>query len=263
MSGHPVAVATEFSGYVDGTRGDTFLNHVEARFKRTLILAEGSIAKAGSEKGKVASINLYTKEARIEDILGLFIKNPRSPMSGAVTLRAKAEIPPGEQRFLKKVRLHGTFGIDAGEFSKPSMQEQVNKLSAGARGEKDPSDPATVLTDLTGQAALENGVAKFTDLSFGVPGASARMRGTYNVINHKIDLHGQMNVQSAMSNTTSGAKAFLLKMMSPFFKKKNQGQVLPVQISGSYEHPSFGLDLMDKKAKVGTPSPPEGSTRSH
>jgi hypothetical protein len=82
-----------------------------------------------------------------------------------------------------------------------------------------------------------------------VPGAAARMHGTYNVISHKVDLRGQMNVDTKISNTTSGGKAFLLKMMEPFFKKKRKGEVVPVRISGIYEHPSFGLDLKDKEAQ--------------
>jgi hypothetical protein len=176
-------------------------------------------------------------------------------MSGSVTLQAKAELPPGEQSFLEKVKLQGRFGVGAGSFSKPDTQESVNKLSAGARGEKDTSDPETVVTNLTGQVALQDGTARFADISFGVPGAASRLHGTYNLISHKIDLHGQLQVDTKMSNTTSGAKAILLKMMDPFFKKKRKGEVLPVRISGTYEHPSFGLDLHDSDAQKITAMP--------
>jgi hypothetical protein len=75
------------------------------------------------------------------------------------------------------------------------------------------------------------------------------MHGTYDLINHKIDLRGQLKVDTKISNTTSGAKAFLLKMMEPFFKKRRRGEIVPVRISGTYEHPTFGLDLNDKKAQ--------------
>ena len=141
-------------------------------------------------------------------------------------------------------------------FSKSSTQEGVNKLSAGARGEKDPVDPETVLMDLTGQVSLLGGISKFSDLAFGVPGAAARMHGTYDLLSHKIDLRGQMQVDSKISNTESGAKALLLKAIEPFFKKKKKGEIVPVRISGTYEHPTFGLDLSDKKAqKVAPPTP--------
>lgn len=248
--GHPVRLTSEFSAYVDATHGDTFLRRVDAHFRKTHVVADGSIAASADGKGKTALLNLSSPGGQIEDILGLFVTEARPPMSGAVTLRAKVEIPPGERPFLEKVKLRGNFGIAGGEFSHSSTQEGVNKLSAGALGEKDTSDPETVLTDLTGKVALENGVAEFAELSFGVPGAAARLHGTYDLNNHKIDLHGQMQVRTKISNTSSGAKAFLLKVMDPFFKKRKKGEILPVKIGGTYEKPSFGLDPMDKKTQV-------------
>jgi AsmA-like C-terminal region len=254
--GHRVRLTTEFSAYVDATRGDTFLKRVDAHFGRTHVIAEGSIAESPGGQSKTALIYLRASNGRIEDILGLFVKAKRPPMSGSVTLQARTEIPPGERPFLDKVKLRGGFGVEAGSFSKPDTQESVNKLSAGAEGEKDASDPETVLTDLAGQVALVDGTARFSDLSFGVPGAASRVHGTYNLISHKVDLHGQLQVDTKISNTTTGAKAILLKMMDPFFKKRRKGEVLPVRISGTYEHPSFGLDLYDRDAQKKLPAAP-------
>jgi hypothetical protein len=252
---HPVRLTTEFSAYVDATHGDTFLKRVSANFWKTHIEASGSIAKSPGGKGKTALIDLRSSSARIEDLLLLFVKADRAPMSGSVALQARVEIPPGKEEFLKRVKLRGSFGIGSGTFSKPSTQEGVNKLSAGALGEKDPADPETVLTDLTGQVNLLDGTSTFSDLSFSVPGAAARMHGTYNLLDHKIDLRGQMQVDSKISNTESGAKAFLMKMMEPFFKKRKKGEIVPIRISGAYEHPTFGLDLNDKNAqKVPAPT---------
>jgi hypothetical protein len=245
---HQVHLATEFSAYVDGTDGDTYLKRVDAHFLRTQVAAEGSIANIPGRKGKTALIDLTVKQGRIEDVLGLFVKAPRAPMSGPVGLKAKIEIPPGKERFLEKVELQGTFGIDEGTFTKPDTQTNVNKLSAGARGENK-DDPETVLADLKGQVRLEHGVSTFTELSFGVPGASARLHGTYNIIDHRIDLHGQMQVDTQISKTTTGMKALLLKVMDPFFKKRHRGEVVPVHIGGTFERPQYGLDLnKDKNA---------------
>lgn len=260
---HPVRLTTEFSAYVDATHGDTFLKRVNATFLKTHIEASGSIARSPAGKGKTALIDIRSSSARIEDILRLFVSENRSPMSGSIGLQARAEIPPGKERFLKKVKLRGSFGIGSGTFSKPSTQEGVNKLSAGARGEKDPADSATALTDLTGQVNLVRGTSNFSDLSFNVPGAGARMHGTYNLLDHKIDLRGQLQVDSKISNTETGAKAFLLKVMEPFFKKKKKGEIVPIRISGTYEHPSFGLDLNDKNAQnVSQPKAPSTSPRN-
>ena len=247
---HPVHLKTEFSAYVDARHGDTFLNRVDARFRKTHVVAHGSVAKAAKGKGKTGIIDLSTVNGRIEDVLGLFVEAPRAPMSGPVSLRAHVEIPSSSQPFLEKISLKGKFGIEGGDFTNADTQEGVNKLSAGARGEKDTSDPETVLTDLTGEVALDNGVSTFSDISFGVPGASAVMHGSYNLINYKIDLRGQMKVDTKISQTTTGAKALLLKMMDPFFKKRKRGEVVPVRISGTYKKPSFGLDLNDKQAQT-------------
>ncbi len=248
-SSHKQKLTTQFSAYVDAIHGDTFLKQVEADFRKTHVSAAGSIAKSENGKGKTALIDLKSKNARIEDVLLLFIKANRSPMSGAVGLQARVEIPPGPEKFLEKVKLRGQFGIQGGEFTKPETQQGVDKLSAGARGEKNASDPETVLTDLLGKVDLDRGNALFRDLSFGVPGAKAKMRGTYNLLNEKIDLRGQMQVDTKISNTESGAKALFLKVMEPFFKKRKKGEIVPVRISGTYDHPSFGLDLNDKKAQ--------------
>jgi hypothetical protein len=252
-NGHHRRLTTEFSAYVDGTNGDTFLNRVEAHFHKTHVIAAGSIAKSEKGKGKTALIQLSSRNGRIEDILGLFIEKDRPPMSGAVTLHTNIEIPPGDRPFLEKAKLRGTFGVEGAEFTQPSTQQNVNKLSAGASGEKDTTDPETALTDLAGHVELDHGVANFSDLSFSIPGAAARLHGTYNVVTYKIDLHGQMHVETKASNTTSGAKALLLKMLDPFFKKRKKGEILPVQITGTYKNPTFALDPMDKRTKVAPP----------
>ena len=169
-------------------------------------------------------------------------------MSGPLVLRTHAEIPPGADAFLKKIGLNGGFGVDAGNFSSEETQQDVDKLSAGARGEK-MDDPETVLPDLSGRVVLTLGVAHFSDLRFSVPGAKARMQGTYDILNHKIDLHGRMRVDSNISKTETGFKSLLLKIMDPIFKKKKKGEVVPIHILGTYEKPQFGLDLSQNDQK--------------
>jgi len=246
--GHKVQLTSQFSAYVDAVHGDTFLKHVDAHFGKTEVVAEGSVAKSADGQGKTALIDLHAKDGRIEDMLLLFISTDRAPMTGKVSLQAQVEVPPGDEAFLEKLKLRGAFGVDAGGFT-PDTQGSIDKLSAGARGEKETADPETVLSDLSGQVAVENGTANFANLRFTVPGAHSRMHGSYNLINYKIDLRGQMRVDTKISNTTSGGKALLLKMIDPFFRKKRDGEVLPVRISGTYLHPSFGLDLHDNAAQ--------------
>ena len=41
----------------------------------------------------------------------------------------------------------------------------------------------------------------------------------------------------------------MLKVIQPFFKQRKKGEIVPIRISGTYEKPSFGLDMGDKKAQ--------------
>jgi len=245
--GHQHNLTTQFDAYVDAMRGDTFLNHVEAHFGRTTLIAQGSIAGSLGKSGKFADLRFTARHGRIEDILGLFVTASRSPMSGDMSLVARAQVGRGHQPFLERVKLDGKFGIDAGAF-KPETQEDVNALSAGARGENK-DDPETVLTDLKGTVDLSGGVAYFHDIEFGVPGAKAHLHDTYNILNHRINLHGEMKVDTKISKTSSGVKALLLKLMDPLFRKKKTGEIVPVHILGTYEKPQFGLDLANKDPK--------------
>jgi len=238
---HKVKLDSRFEAYVDAMHGDTFLTRVLAHFGRTHLLAAGSIAGSKGRTGKYAELEISSRRGRIEDVLGLFVKE-RSPMSGPLVLRTHAEIPPSDEPFLKKVRLDSGFGVDAGNFSSAETQEDVDKLSAGARGQK-MEDPETVLTELNGRVVLAQGLARFSDLRFSVPGAKARVHGTYDILNHKIDLHGRMRVDSNISKTETGFKSLLLKVLDPIFKKKKKGEVVPIHILGTYEKPQFGLDL--------------------
>jgi hypothetical protein len=58
-----------------------------------------------------------------------------------------------------------------------------------------------------------------------------------------------MKVDTKISKTSSGAKALLLKIMDPLFRKKKKGEIVPVHILGTYEKPQFGLDLSNKDEK--------------
>ena len=100
------------------------------------------------------------------------------------------------------------FGINSGNFTRSDTQQGVNSLSEGALGDKnhktenDDGDSRNVLSDLKGHILLRNGIALFSNLSFGVPGAAAEMHGTYNLISEKVDLHGTLKTVAEICKTT-------------------------------------------------------------
>ena len=122
-SSHRVQLKTQFHTVVNAENGDTFLQQVVATFWKTTVWSEGSVAGTPGQPGKTTSVELAAKDGRIQDLLLLFARSERSPMSGTVTFHAKVSIPPGKRELLEKVELQGDFGIDAGSFTKFETQE--------------------------------------------------------------------------------------------------------------------------------------------
>jgi len=243
---HHVDLKNDFKAFVNARTGNISLESVESHFWRTTALSHGTIARRGPDKPRVTEIEMTARDGRIEDVLGLFTSGDKSPMTGISNMRAHVLISPPLQPFLRIVKLQGDFGVDAGQFTKSETQKDVNKLSAEARSEND-QDPARVVSNLKGHVDVTNGTATFTDLSFTIPGAHTAMHGTYDLISERIDLHGNLAMDSSLSHTAHGPKALVLKFMEPFFKRKRGGSKVPVKITGTYDNPAFGLDLGGQK----------------
>lgn len=245
-SGHKVGLKNKFDAVVNTLSGDVTLEQVDSMFRDTRVITSGTIARRPPDERRITELEMLARNGRIQDILGLFVSDSKPPMAGITSLRAHVFLPADQRPFLSRVELHGDFGIDEGKFTATNTQQDVNKLSAESLGQSD-NNPATVLSDLKGHAEVKDGVARFSDLSFGIPGASAEMHGTYNLISEAIDLHGVLKMDTSISHTAHGPKALLLKFMDPFFKRKPKGSAVPVKITGTYDKPLFGLDLGGQK----------------
>lgn len=248
-SEHAVRVDGAYRAVVDGTNGDVTLQQVNATVLKTRISANGKIAGSAGQSGKVATVDLNVEQGRMQDVLWLFVRGKKAPFNGNTSFRAHVVIPPGDAQFLQRVRLTGDFGILGGEFAKPSTQMAVDTLSEKAQkqtvSEKSgDEDPDAVLTNLSGHVELTGGVANFRDFSFEVPGASAHMHGTYDLMSTAINLHGMLKTGSELSQMSTGFKSTLLKPFNGLFKKKHAGAVLPVYLQGTYHAPEAGLDIM-------------------
>jgi AsmA-like C-terminal region len=253
-SEHEVHLTSKFTANVNGTNGDVFLNQVETSFLQTVVSASGSVAGKPGQKGKTTSLDVEVNNGRIQDLLRLFVTASHPPMNGVTSLKAHLEIPPQKRAFLQELILRGDFGIGEGAFTKPSMQTRVDEMSERARGEKQDKDkakakpepdadtPENVVLNLKGHVELREGVAKFSQLSFSVPGASARMDGTYNLLNEQIDFHGMLKTEAELSQETTGMKSTLLKPFDPLFKRKKAGAAVAVKMTGTYKNPQFGFD---------------------
>jgi hypothetical protein len=252
-------IDSRFDAFVNGMNGDVHLEHVETVIVKTNVLARGSVAEEPGPRGKITSLDLNVSQGRIQDVLRLFIKEPRSPIVGTISFRAHVTIPPEGRPFEQEVELVGDFGIDESHFTKPETQKKVNNLSDRAEGKKteekekgqkkaeedaDANDPERIVSDLRGHVVLKNGVATFTNISFSIPGATAYMHGTFNLVNQKIDFHGVLKTQAEFSKVGGGGiKSVLLKPFDAIFKKKPKGAEIPIKMTGTYSHPEPGLEI--------------------
>jgi hypothetical protein len=256
-SSHPVHMNSKFEAVVDGTNGDTYLQNVDSHFQRTTVTSKGSVAGHAGQHGKTVRLELAVKEGRIEDLLFLFTEESPPSMTGSINLRATVQVPPGPPGFLRKLDLAGSCAMGRERFTSPNVQQPVNALTQSAAGEnkkQQAEDPETVLSQLSGQVLVKNGVATLSNVSFSAPGTRAQIQGTYNLLDRKVDLHGTLYTNGKLDDTTSGFKALVLKAVGPLLKQKSV-TVVPFAITGTSSHPSFALDFTAKRRESALPVP--------
>ncbi len=243
---HDRELSVDYKATVNGMNGDIQLDDVVAQFDQTTADFKGSIAGGsnGDAAGKTASMDMWTDHGRIEDILRLFISAKTSPMSGGFTFAGHVDIPPGPDPMLRRMKLRGDFGVTKGQFTNQQTEGDLTRLSESARSHnaQQHSDP-NVVSDLKGHGSAVNAVATISDASFTIPGAKAVMSGTYGLIDYRLDLHGKLVTTGDPSDATTGFKSFMVKLLTPFFRRRHSMKVVPFKITGSYSNMRTALDL--------------------
>ena len=238
---HPVRLETRFHSIVDGTNGNTWLRPVDATFLDTVVHVVGGVVERDGDDGRTVTLDVVMDKARIEDVLYLAVKSKDAPMTGALTLRAKLELPPGHVDTLEKLNLDGSFEMTGARFGAEGVQTKVNELSQKARAE--PEQRADdVVSDFSGTFAMRGGVIRFSRITFAVPGARVNLNGAYAVRSEALDFHGTVRLDAKLSELTSGGKAIFLKLIEPLFRRKDV-TVVPITVGGTVESPKVGLDI--------------------
>ena len=247
-AGVPVDLKTRYSAIVDGTNGDTTLDPVYAEFLQSALECRGAVTGTPGVKGKTVALDVKTIHARIEDLLRLTVKGPKPPLTGAIAFQTKFLLPPGGKDVMGRLALDGQFGITAAKFTDTGVQGRMNDLSLRAQGRpKDiGEDTQTFASDFRGHFRLKDGVANFSRLSFAIPGALVNLDGDYGLKSGELNFHGTLRMQAKVSQTVTGFKSILLKVADPFFKKDGAGAVVPIRITGTQDHPSFGVEFNRK-----------------
>jgi AsmA-like protein len=252
LADHPVDLSTTFHAMVDGANGDTFLQSVNVHFGQTDLVAQGTVEGAAGKKGKTISLDVSTSHARINDLLLLAVKNS-PPMTGPIHLKTKFNLVPGPKQIPDRLALNGFFELDSLHFTSSEVQQKVDNMSKRSQGKpKEIVDPKEAISSddvasaMKGNFSVEKGILSLTGLNFDIPGAEVQLDGDYALEPETLDLHGTLKMQAKLSQINTGVKSFLLRFADPIFSKGGNGAVLPIKITGSVQHPQYGLDLGHK-----------------
>jgi hypothetical protein len=179
-------------------------------------------------------------------LLWLLSQEQKPAMIGPIAVHAHIVIPGGKQPFIERIRLQGEFKIDGATFTKPDTQAKVNTLSFRAVGQKVPTSAADLPdppASLQGQVDLLDGIAHFSQVSFFVPGALANMQGAYNLNDERVNFQGDLKVDKKFSKTAHSLPSHVITWAGEklFAKGTGSGEIVPIKLTGTYDHPSFGL----------------------
>jgi len=240
VGGHPMPLHAKYHAIVDGTDGDTALERIDAMLEKTSIVAKGGVFDVKGAKGRLVTLDVLIDEGRLEDIMRLTVNTPRPPMTGVLHLETKFDLPPGDVDVVDKLLLDGRFAIRNGRFTNPDVQKKIVELSKRAS----PTDPLpqNVVSDFSGRFMLGRGTLKLPIVTFDVPGAAVKLSGQYGLRAGTIEFAGDLFMDAKISQTTTGWKSLLLKMVDPLFRRQGR-TVVPIKIGGTRAQPSFGLDM--------------------
>jgi AsmA-like C-terminal region len=250
ICGRPVPLHTDFHAVVDGTSGDTYLQPLHAKLLDSWLEATGSVVRTKDPQGHRVELDVKIDHGKIEDLLKLAVKRDPPFMRGAVELKTKFELPPGEPDMADRLQLAGSFQMARTSFTNPEVQDKVDAISMRSQGKPKLAEdniPDNVKSELSGTFRLLDGLLSFSQLQFQVPGTQLDLTGDYNLDGNQFDFRGKVRMDAKVSQMVSGWKSILLKPVDPFFHKNGAGTEVPVKITGTKTELHFGTDFHDKR----------------
>lgn len=250
ISDHPVALHTVFQASVDGTNGDTTLNQVDATLLHSGIHASGSVYRMGDARtgvtGHDTELSIAMDHGRIEDMLTVATKTDPPIITGAMSMRQRLSLPPGKESVSRRMKLSGSFTIQAATFGNPSMQQKIDELSMRAQGhpkQANAQDADLVKSKMIGEFAQAEGIVNVSSLEYEIPGATINLNGRYTLEGNSFDFKGVVRTDATASEMTTGWKSMLLKAVDPLLEKNGAGLEVPITITGTKAAPKFSVDM--------------------
>ena len=136
-------------------------------------------------------------------------------------------------------------------FTSDTVQGKIDALSRHGQGRPKDQEISDESSDLKSAFKMGDGTITFSRLTFNVEGASIALAGSYGMDSGALDFRGKLRTDAKLSQMVTGWKSVMLKPFDHFFKDKQGGggAEIPIKITGTRDHPSFGPDFHDPQNK--------------
>ena len=261
VSGHKVALHTEFHAIVDGLDGNTYLQPVKAHFLHSFLTARGYVVR------RHVYLDVAMDQARIEDLLRLGVRTDPPVLEGPVKLHTRLDLPPGPEDVAHRLRLRGNFVIENGRFSSEKIQRRVDEMSLRSQGQVELAAQhardgyfSVVRSQMSGDFNLVDGALNLANLRYAIPGATIKVGGVYSLDGARFNLTGTADMQATVSRMVGGWRGLLLMPVDKYLQKNGAGTEVPFKIDGTSSDPHFGLDFGRKpiSSQTNPKSPRDG-----
>lgn len=242
-SSNRLPLDVEFDACVDGTDGDTYLDHVRGTLANSVIVASGRVEGIVGVMGRAVVLDATVDDGRIEDFLRLAVDDASPLMTGLVDIRTGFSLPPGEADVVERLELKGQFDLRGGQFHEDQLQGKINELSRRGRGDLDEAKARAVRSAFGGRFTLDESVLSLSRFAFTIPGATVQLQGRYGLTSERIDFTGRVLTQARVSQMTTGFKSVLLKAVDPLFRRDGAGASFPISIGGTRDKPQMKVDV--------------------
>lgn len=245
---HKVPLDATYQVVVKKQQGDVEIQNAQVRSGDSVISASGSIMG----NPKTVTLQFGSQDGRLHQFLDM-VEHGEPTVDAAVRFSAKANFASGPGPLLQRLHLTGQIALDQAHFITAKQQSvdafsaRVQKTPPGQSKDAAPGQPPMVYVAASSHTRFQNGVAYLPDIVVTLPGAVARLHGTFNLLNTDVHLTGTAALQKSLSHATTGWKAALLKPLSPFFRHKPEGAVVAIAVTGTAENPKLGQNMLHTK----------------